>query len=148
MTWFIPPYLLLACIGAMALLKAHLPLAPLLPEPAGLLGGGSLVAAGLALVVAVRLKFRRRSTDIHTFRPPTVLVQDGLFALSRNPLYLGFVVILLGVALMLDAASTLAIVALFILVTDRWYIRHEEMAALRAFGPEYEAYRRRTRKWV
>ena len=92
--------------------------------------------------------FRRAGTEIHTFRMPRVLVTDGLFRHSRNPMYLGFLLVLAGLALVLGAAVPLLVVAAFALVVDRWYIRHEERALREAFGDAYDDYCGRVRRWL
>ena len=79
---------------------------------------------------------------------PQVLVEDGLYAFSRNPIYLGFALALLGWAVVLGPLVNLALVALFVLIADRWYIASEERMAEEVFGAAYDAYRRRTRRWL
>lgn len=148
MTWLLPPVLLLISAAAMIALMRAAPLASLLPEPANLVLGLPLAVAGLGLAVAAKRQFRRIGTTVNTFDAPAVLVRDGLFAYSRNPMYLGFCLALLGFAIKLNAASGFLVVLLFALTVDLWYIRHEERQAAVAFGEEYEAYRRRTRRWL
>jgi len=77
-----------------------------------------------------------------------VLVSDGLFRWSRNPMYLGFVLLLLGIAILLGTATPFAGPLIFAIVADRWYIGFEERAMRQKFGADYEAYRRRTRRWI
>jgi protein-S-isoprenylcysteine O-methyltransferase Ste14 len=119
----------------------------MLPFPYNLVGIPVLVGGGAILVMASG-RFRRLQTNINTFRDPDILVTDGLFAVSRNPMYLGFVLTLLGVAMLSSAASSLGVVAIFFLVTHFWYIPFEERAAEARFGEAYLAYKRKVRRWI
>ncbi|MCE3289332.1 MAG: hypothetical protein K0R83_1344, partial [Caulobacter sp.] len=83
-----------------------------------------------------------------TFDDPDVLVTGGPFRFTRNPMYLGFLLLLAGVALGLGAASPWIVPVVFWLLADRWYIPFEERAMRRTFGEAYEAYARRVRRWV
>lgn len=91
--------------------------------------------------------FRRVGTNIDTFGEPGRLVQDGLFLHTRNPMYLGFVISLAGLAFILGSVSPWALVVGFILVAHCWYIPVEERAMAAKFGADYEKYRRRTPRW-
>lgn len=81
------------------------------------------------------------------FRGLFILLFCGLISLLLT-MHLGFVLILAGAWLLLGSLSPLMGVALFVIVTDRWYISFEEKAMKSAFGEDYEAYRRRTRRWI
>lgn len=148
MKWLIPPVLLVIVAAVMIALFRGLPEWRMLPEPFNYLIGLPLVAAGLGLAFAGSHRFRRANTNIHTFRRPDVLVTDGIFSISRNPMYLGFALALAGFAVKLNTPANLALVVLFVLVADLWYIRFEEKAAEEAFGDAYLRYRRRTRRWI
>jgi protein-S-isoprenylcysteine O-methyltransferase Ste14 len=63
-------------------------------------------------------------------------------------MYLGFVLLLLGTAMLLGTATPFFGPALFALVADRWYIAFEERAMQQKFGADYAAYRSRTRRWI
>jgi protein-S-isoprenylcysteine O-methyltransferase Ste14 len=93
-------------------------------------------------------KFSKLGTPIKPFDEPNKLVTDGFFKYSRNPMYLGFALVLLGVWLLLGALSPLLGVVLFVAITDRWYIPFEERALVEKFGPEFQAYRSKTRRWI
>ena len=110
--------------------------------------GAALVAGGLAVTIAGSRRFAAVGTNIKTFDDPDLLVDTGLFALTRNPMYLGFMFALVGVAIVADdVLGWLAPVAFF-LAADRWYIPFEEDRMTETFGTEYETYRNHTRRWV
>ncbi len=122
------------------------PIAHPLRLPLNLIG---LIPLGLGLVLSAMAErqFKSVGTNVNTFDAPTRLVTEGLFKYSRNPMYLGLVLILVGVWILLGSVTPLVGVVGFILVTDRWYIAYEEQRLNETFGQAYEAYRVRTRRW-
>lgn len=143
----LPPHLALAGLAAMVLLRLFLPGPELLP--AVVRGVGVLVGlAGIALLLSGSGRFRRLGANIRTFDEPTMLVTDGLFRLSRNPMYLGFFLLLLGAALALGAVTTLVAPFAFLLIANAWYVPFEERALRARFGEVYESYQRTTRRWL
>lgn len=107
-----------------------------------------VIVIGVGLAKRGSDTFERIGTNIETFQKPEVLVTDGLFSFSRNPMYLGFVMALLGVAIVLGNLLSFAVVLAFIVITDRWYIPFEEAAMKQQFGEQYERYKARTRRWL
>jgi protein-S-isoprenylcysteine O-methyltransferase Ste14 len=102
---------------------------------------------GLALSAMAERQFKSAGANVNTFEAPTRLVTEGLFKYSRNPMYLGLALILVGVWILLGSVSPLVGVVGFILVTDLWYISYEEKRLNATFGQAYEAYRAHTRRW-
>jgi len=141
----LPPVLLSL---ALALMWVAAELVPLAHLPEARLFGAVLVIAGVLVAAIGRAQFARARTNIHTFRDPDVLVTDGLFRFTRNPMYLGFTMVALGSAALLHALSAWAVAIAFVAVSDRWYIRHEEQALHRVFGSQYALYAARTRRWL
>lgn len=143
----LPPPLALVFLLVMSGLRLWAPGPTVLPAPWNGVGLAPLVL-GAWLLLAGSGRFRRIGTNIKTFDEPGILVTDGLFSVSRNPMYLGFVLVLTGAGLLMGTASPLAMPILFALIADLWYIRFEERALRRKFGEAYEAYARRTRRWI
>jgi protein-S-isoprenylcysteine O-methyltransferase Ste14 len=106
------------------------------------------IGAGLLLLVVARLQFARRQTNIYTFDEPGMLVTDGVFRLSRHPMYLGFALVLVGAAMAFGNSCSFLLALLFIVVADQWYIAFEERWLQRKFGEAYLAYKRSVRRWV
>jgi protein-S-isoprenylcysteine O-methyltransferase Ste14 len=142
-----PPTLFYCCIVLMLLLAWMWPVSTFIRFPINLLGIVPLLL-GLGMAVWGSRKFSEVGTTIKTFDEPGRLVTDGLFRITRNPMYLGFVLALLGVWILLGSLSPVAGVILFVVVADRWYIRFEERVLTETFGLEFEAYRARTRRWI
>jgi protein-S-isoprenylcysteine O-methyltransferase Ste14 len=146
MKWLLPPLLWLFCVLSMDGLRHLFPLDPLFSATRYYPAVG-LIVIGLGMTVAVSARFRRLKTNINTFRNPDTLVTDGLFRLSRNPIYLGFMVALIGVAIAMNTLLALLLVAVFFAAAQFWYIPFEERAAEQAFGDTYREYRHAVRRW-
>jgi protein-S-isoprenylcysteine O-methyltransferase Ste14 len=110
--------------------------------------GGALLVAGLALLVVSGGLFSRAGTGLVPFRDVKVLVTHGVYAYTRNPMYLAMALILLGVAVTVGALSALAIPPLFLLVVYRRYVKPEEAMLHDVFGADYADYCRRVRRWL
>jgi protein-S-isoprenylcysteine O-methyltransferase Ste14 len=92
--------------------------------------------------------FRRRETGLLPFDEATALVTDGFFRFTRNPMYLGMVLALLGLSLLFGCWPTLLPVAGFALIIHYVFILREERFMEEAFGDEYVAYTQRVRRWL
>ena len=103
---------------------------------------------GLALLVGGRLQFQRADAEIMTFNQPRNLVTNGLYRVTRNPMYLGFFLLLVGIALYLNFWAALAAPVIFFAVANWWYIPAEEKAAAATFGEPYLAYKGTVRRWI
>lgn len=109
----------------------------------GALGGAAITFAGAATLRAAR-------TTLLPMRPheTTSLVTSGIFRWTRNPMYVGLTVVLLGWAAFLSAAWSLLGPVLFVLYVNRFQIQPEERVLTELFGAEYENYARRVRRWL
>jgi protein-S-isoprenylcysteine O-methyltransferase Ste14 len=112
---------------------------------------GLLTAAlGIAVNLTAFMRFRQARTTINPMDPSkaTRLVTDGIFSLSRNPMYLGFLLLLVGWALWLRSAWVWLIPPSFVVGITRWQIVPEEQALTQLFGAQYSAYRDRVARWI
>ncbi|WP_417515275.1 methyltransferase family protein [Minwuia sp.] len=147
MRWFLPPHLFAACVIVMIAFDRFLLPGDFILYPwkyAGIL----FVLGGLALNVTAAVTFKRLKTNIIPFRDPDRLVDEGPFRHTRNPMYLGFSVILFGIAIYLGSIGPFLAVPVFVAIADRWYIPDEEKRMKALFGAQYDAYRARVRRWV
>ncbi|MEY1555011.1 isoprenylcysteine carboxylmethyltransferase family protein [Yoonia sp. R2331] len=110
--------------------------------------GTVLVCVGLALMLAAIWEMQRKRTTVIPHMQPRVLVDTGIFAYSRNPIYLGDALILAGLALRWDAPIGLLLVPVFMWVIHTRFITAEEARLRTAFGPAFDAYAAITRRWV
>jgi len=148
MKLILPPILLILFVIAMGIICWGTGSPHNLNYPNTLIGLVLLIA-GLLLALVGKSLFKKMGTNIMTFGKPDVLVVQGVYKYSRNPMYLGFVIALLGFSLIMGAAfSSLLLVALYFIVADRWYIRFEEQAMKNEFGPSYEHYCQNVRRWL
>ncbi|MFV0474653.1 MAG: methyltransferase family protein [Pikeienuella sp.] len=144
---FLPPYLVLLSLAALATLRAwH-------PEGLTLRADRAMpwdipLASGLIVLVWARAHFLRRGAEIMTFGEPRALVTDGPFRFSRNPMYLGFLLVLTGAAFFVNLWCALLAPLVFLLASAFWYIPFEERALRGRFGRSYDDYARRTRRWI
>ncbi len=115
-----------------------------LPKVMGLV----LLISGLVLAIAGKRQFRRVGTNVSTFNEPDVLVTSGIYRYSRNPMYVGLVVALGGIAAFLGGLLSALVVVVFAVIIDRWYIVYEERRLRDVFGERYLAYCGSTRRWV
>jgi len=110
----------------------------------------ALVAFGIGLSAAGTWSFWRARTTVNPTRPEAAssLVATGIFRVTRNPMYLGLFLVLTGWAAHLANFAALAGPPLFALYITRFQILPEERVLASKFGPDFEAYRLRTRRWI
>lgn len=143
----IPPYLFLSLLFIAAALAVIAPAAAAMNVTRPLPWDVPLII-GLAVLFLGNREFKRHQAEIHTFKSPRSLVTSGVFRYSRNPMYLGFLLLLLGASLFAESWVAMVAPAGFFLASQFWYIPHEEAKLRALFGEEYEAYARRTRRWI
>jgi protein-S-isoprenylcysteine O-methyltransferase Ste14 len=110
--------------------------------------GIALVAGGVALMAAAMRQFRAAGTHVETWRPTETIVTHGLYARTRNPIYLAMIAIYTGIALGVDSAWLLGLVVPLALVLRYGVIAREERYLERKFGEPYRAYCAAVRRWL
>lgn len=111
------------------------------------IAGGGIMLAGLALLVVAGGLFSRAGTGVVPFRDVKVLVTHGIYARTRNPMYLAMALVLAGVAVTVGALSALIVPPLFIAIVDWRYVRPEEILLHALFGDDYADYCARVGRW-
>ena len=108
----------------------------------------ALVGGGVAL--AGDLEFKRARTTVNPFKPQnaSALVTSGVFRFTRNPMYLGLLLVVVGWCFFLCSAIALLGPVAFVAYISRFQIRPEERALLSKFGPSYSDYLARVRRWL
>ncbi|MEM1273674.1 MAG: isoprenylcysteine carboxylmethyltransferase family protein [Pseudomonadota bacterium] len=104
--------------------------------------------AGLSLIAWSAIWFARKKTTIEPHEDPETLIVEGPYRLSRNPIYLGMVAILLGLVLWYGAVSPIVLPGIFVAVLTLRFILPEEARLHAAFGPAADQYFARTRRWL
>jgi protein-S-isoprenylcysteine O-methyltransferase Ste14 len=144
----VPPPIVMAACALLMWLIAWPPLEFEFP--------GRLAAAGIFVVLALvvglwaLLGFRRANTTVNPLKPETssALVTGGVYRWTRNPMYLGMLLILVGWACVVSNGAALAMLALFVAYLNRFQIEPEERVLRARFGPEFENYCRKVRRWL
>lgn len=144
-----PPILVVLAVLAAVALDAIWPAASLL-EGAGpglRIAGIAIAGLGIGLDLAAMVTMHRARTNILPHRAAGHLVTGGVFAISRNPIYLGNTLLLLGVAMALARPWLLATAVIAALLVDRLAIRREERHLAARFGQAFEDYMQRVPRW-
>lgn len=143
----VPPVYLFAALILMWLLNHFWPLYWFVRTPWSYLGIlPILVGIGIAAVSARR--FAKAETGIVPFHEATTLVTGGLYRFTRNPMYLGMYLILLGVAFLMGSLSSLLPVFAFMLIIRFNFVAGEERFLEDAFGQSYLDYKAKVRRWI
>ncbi|UCC82758.1 MAG: isoprenylcysteine carboxylmethyltransferase family protein [Gemmatimonadota bacterium] len=142
-----PPAYLLASIVLMVALHFIAPAARLISSPWNLLGAIPL-AVGIVINIVADKAFHSAGTTVKPFQESTSLITTGVFRVSRNPMYLGMILLVLGIALIMGSLTPLAVVPILALLLDRKYIAVEERMLEERFGPAWLEYKKRVRRWI
>lgn len=122
-----------------------------LPFDFGGYGPGLALAAlvlGLWLMGMAVFRMRAHRTTVIPHRVPQALVSDGVFAISRNPIYLGDAFILLAATFWTNSPAGLVVLAGFVWVITKRFIKSEEDRLLAAFGDRAAEWFTRVRRWI
>lgn len=142
-----PPLVYLSSVVAGTALDVVWPL-PFLPRALALPVGSSLVVIAMALFSYSVRQLRAAGTPVPGNRPTTVIVRTGPYRFGRNPIYLAFSLLHLGIAIWVNSlwliATLIAAVALMALVV----IPREERYLEGKFGAEYLDYKAAVRRWL
>ncbi|MDU8926009.1 isoprenylcysteine carboxylmethyltransferase family protein [Alisedimentitalea sp. MJ-SS2] len=110
--------------------------------------GVLIVAAGFALIEWSKRALDAAQQPTHPGVPTTQLVTSGPFAWSRNPNYLGAILVALGLSIACNSWWFLAVTAIAATILDSWMIRPEERYLHALFGDEFDAYAAQVRRWI
>lgn len=131
----------------MVLLHFLLPVSKITPYPWNLLGVLLLIIGGSLNLIA-DAAFKREQTTVKPFEKSTALVVSGVFTISRHPMYLGMVIILLGIAILMGTLTPLIVVIIYGILMEFIFIKTEERMLEEQFGETWVAYKKKVRKWV
>lgn len=142
-----PPVYLLTSVVLMVALHLLAPVRQVVPAPWRYMGV-ILIVAGPWVVLWAAGIFRKAETTIKPFETSSTLVVRGPYRVSRNPIYLGMVVGLLGVGIVAGSITPFLVVPVFAYLIDRRFIRREEAMLAQVFGAQYESYKAAVRRWL
>ncbi|MBV2130375.1 methyltransferase family protein [Arsukibacterium indicum] len=146
----IPPVVLVMIFAFTMWLLAQL--VPPLAWPViwGWILAAAFTVAGIVIALSGVLAFRRANTTVDPRVPQQTssLVIRGIYRYSRNPMYLGFLLLLTAWACYLMSLAAFALLPLFMLYMNRFQIASEERFLLQKFGEDYQAYAKQVRRWL
>lgn len=120
------------------------------PFPGREVVSGLVAGAGGFIALSGVVAFSRAGTTVNPMKPgsSSALVQSGIYAVTRNPMYLGLLLVLLSWAIYLAHVLTLLFLPGFVWYMNRYQIEPEERALASLFGAEFTAYAARVRRWL
>jgi len=146
---FPPPLIFFALLGIGFLLDYLFPLklygGPWLPR---IIGGGILFLISGLLALTAFWVLLNNKTPFDPSKPTVVIVQDGPFRISRNPMYLSLLILLLGVAVLTGSIWIFLAIPLMFIIFDVGVVKPEEDYLKQKFGEEYLAYNSKVRRWL
>jgi protein-S-isoprenylcysteine O-methyltransferase Ste14 len=110
--------------------------------------GAALAGLGIATILIAALQFRRAGTNVQTSQPTTAIVTQGLYAYSRNPIYVAQTLVYLGITIMGDNLWALLLLPAALMMIRYGVIAREEAYLERRFGLAYVEYKARVRRWI
>ncbi|MEQ9693683.1 isoprenylcysteine carboxylmethyltransferase family protein [Shimia sp. SDUM112013] len=144
----LPPVWLVAALVIARLQVTYYPMGLSFgPVWADLLGG-LLVGGGLVLMALAVYEMRRMKTTIMPHQEADHLVTTGIYTRSRNPIYVGDVMVLAGLILFWDAVLALPLVPIFVWILEKRFIIPEENRLRIKFRADFARYCQKTRRWV
>lgn len=145
-----PPVIYVGATAASILLHMLYELPWVVPPVSDILFavGWLLVAAWIALLVSALRAMRAARTTVHPTKAAAHLVTSGAFALTRNPIYLGNTLVMIGIGLIGGIAWFLVLALVAAFLTQKLAIEPEEQHLAALFGKKYRDYAKRVRRWV
>ena len=140
-----PPIVALLLFGIAYGLERSSPQLELVPATAG---GLAWLAAGLALGASAAYQFHQLKTTILPHGAPTQLVTFGAYLWTRNPMYLGLLTALIGLAFYFGTLFFWLAPPAFFLIINRYHIPYEEGRLAELFGSDYARYQQRVGRWL
>ncbi len=142
----IPPFYFILCLILSIFFKFIFPDLGLIPFPYNLFGI-LVISLGLFFIIWSGGLLKKHNTP-HDFRPSTCLVTEGPYRLTRNPMYLGMTLVLLGVSLFLGNLISFISPLAFLIIINFMFIPIEEKKMLDTFGDKYLEYSKKIRPWI
>ena len=105
---------------------------------------------GLSILISAVSSFKKQQTTVNpiSIEKASSLVVTGIFTYSRNPMYLGMVLILLSISFKFNLIGGIALTMLFAGYITKFQIIPEEIVMNKLFGDEFEKYKNKTRRWI
>jgi protein-S-isoprenylcysteine O-methyltransferase Ste14 len=147
----VPPLIVVAVFASLMFVAARLwPSSALIAFEIRLLVALGVALVGVGVIAAGIFAFRARRTTVNPMKPETAssLVATGIYRITRNPMYLGMLLLLAALGIVLAHVAALPALAGFVLYMNRFQIQPEERALRERFGEEFTQYTRAVRRWI
>lgn len=146
----VPPLIVMNIFGAAMWLIDWLIYRARISYPARMLAAGALLACAVVVTLAGVAAFRRAKTTVDPTRPEasTAIVTTGIYRFTRNTMYLGFLLALIGLGVFLGNIAAMVVPLLFIAYLNAFQIVPEERALRARFGERYATYLGQVRRWI
>ena len=146
---FPPPFIFLGGLVAGILIGWLLDFPSFdMDETTKIVAAGALLVVGFGIGLAAMSVFRRRGTNVEPWRASTMIVAEGVFRWTRNPLYLGLTLVYCGLAILFESFAALLLLPFVLIIIRTYVIAREERYLETKFGDEYRRYRQRVRRWI
>ena len=93
-------------------------------------------------------EFKINNTTVKPFEKSSILITSSVFKISRNPMYLGMVLVLIGISIFLGSVTPYIVVILFTVLINVLFIKTEEKMLAETFGDDWKEYKKKTRRWI
>jgi protein-S-isoprenylcysteine O-methyltransferase Ste14 len=143
----LPPTYFQIYFALMIILHFLFPIAYVISAPYSYLGV-LFVVFGIGINIWTDSLFKKGKTTVKPFTKPSAFIISGPFQISRHPMYLGFVSILLGIAFLLRSLIAFLGPALMFFTLEYLFISSEEESMEQVFGKSYSKYKKQVRKWI
>ncbi len=143
----LPPVYLLAALLLAVALHFLAPVTTIIPNPFSWIGV-AIIIIGVLVVVFPAVSFTAADTTIKPFQESSSLVLSGLYRYTRNPMYVGMVIIIVGTDVLLGSLTPFIAPVFFVLIINKMVISVEEQMLEEAFGDDYRNYKKEVRRWV
>ncbi len=142
-----PPLIFLSGLLIGGLISWFFPIG-FLPESFAMVSGTVLIIAGLAIILTAILQMRRAETNVEPWKPTMAILNEGIYGVSRNPIYVAMALIYTGVAFLFNSFWFLPPLVLVLPVIHYGVILREEKYLEGKFGVDYLNYKNHVRRWL
>ncbi len=146
----IPPLLIVGIIGVLMWLLSFCFPTVFIPADLGLWCASVLLLTGVFFCVAGFLSFKKADTTVNPMKPEesSSLVTSGIYSFTRNPMYVGFLLLLVSWAVFLSNLYSLVLSFIFVLYMNQFQIKPEEKMLNKIFKEEFHEYTKRVHRWL
>jgi len=144
---FPPPFIYLGMLLLGLLVDRLARFSPPLDEYLRIAGVAVFVPFGFTILLAASRRFSKAGTDVKPWKSSSIVVHDGIYGVTRNPMYLGMAMIYLGLALGLASITALVLLPILIATIQTQVIAREERYLEGKFGEDYSRYRHEVPRW-